>query len=136
MASETYRRALPSERFEGPQPTSKVHGKDYFNNCWISYGLPFQQVVAKHVEHTFAASRAYILSSRTLANTTSALRDLQAALEGRVVGVKMGLKAHTSWDDVLAMKRECQEANVDIIITLGGGTLTDAAKLLSLVSSS
>ncbi|VDB99489.1 unnamed protein product [Peniophora sp. CBMAI 1063] len=133
MASETYRRAIPPERTQGPQPTSKVSERTIFNNCWISYGLPFHEAVAKHVANTFGASRAYILSSRTLANTTSALRDLEAALEGRVAGVKMGLKAHTSWDDILSMKRECEKAKVDVIITLGGGSLTDAAKMLSLV---
>ncbi|KZV70554.1 Dehydroquinate synthase-like protein [Peniophora sp. CONT] len=133
MATETYRLAVPSERTQEPQPTSKASERTIFNNCYISYGLPFQDAVAKHVEHTFGASRAYILASRTLANTTTALRELQDALQGRVVGVKMGLKAHTSWDDILSMKRDCEEANVDVIITLGGGSLTDAAKLLSLV---
>ena len=133
MTSETYRLAVPSERTQGPQPASQVTEHTIFNNCHISYGLPFQEAVVNHVERTFGAKRAYILVSRTLANTTSALRDLQTALGDRVVGVKMGLKAHTSWNDVLAMKRECEEANVDVIITLGGGSLTDAAKLLSLV---
>ena len=135
MASETYRRAIASEHTQGPQPASKVSDGVIFNDCFISYGLAFQEAVAKHVEHTFHASRAYILASKTLAETTSALRDLEGALAGRVVGVKTGLRAHTSWNDVLAMKRECEEAKVDVIITLGGGTLTDAAKLLSLASS-
>ena len=134
MTSEIYRRAiLSSEYDQGPQPASKVSDGSLLNNCWISYGLPFQETVAKHVVHTFGASRAYVLASRTLAETTSAFRDLESSLAGRIVGMKTGIRAHTFWDDVLVMKRECEEANVDVIITLGGGTLTDAAKLLSLV---
>ena len=133
MTTETYRLAVPTERTQDTQPASKVSDKTIFNNCWISYGLPFQETVAKHVVHTFGASRVYVLASRTLVETTSAFHDLESSLAGRIVGMKTGIRAPTFWNDVLVMKRECEEANVDVIITLGGGTLTDAAKLLSLV---
>jgi alcohol dehydrogenase class IV len=132
--SDTYRLALQPERTRGTLPPSKSpHSPVLYNNCHISYGLPFHRAVAAHIVSTFNASRTYILASRTLANSTSALRDLQNVLGERVAGVKTGLKSHTSWDDVLAMKRECVELGVDVIVTLGGGSLSDAAKLLSLV---
>ncbi|KAF7300557.1 alcohol dehydrogenase [Mycena chlorophos] len=134
MAVETYRLALPADRTDN-SPTTKfsTFKLEIYNNAHISYGLPFHQAVAKHVESTFGASRAYILVSKTLANTSNALQDLKDALGDKVAGVKMGLKAHTSWSDVLDMKHEFVELKADIIVTLGGGSLTDAAKLLSLV---
>jgi alcohol dehydrogenase class IV len=135
MTNETYRRAILPNRTPEPLPLSNAPAgaMNIFNNCHISYGIPFQLACAAHLESTFHASRAYILASRTLACTTSALDDLKDTLKDKVAGVKIGLKAHTSWNDVLEMRRECLELNVDVIITLGGGSLTDAAKLLSLV---
>lgn len=134
---ETYRLTVPLDSTKGQLPPSKAGAghSSMFNNCHISYGLPFQIACAKHIDSTFHASRVYILSSRTLAEKTSSLRDLQEALGDKIVGVKTGLKAHTSWNDVLYMKRECLDLKVDVIVTLGGGSLSDAAKMLSLVSN-
>ena len=133
---EVYRLAVGSDRTEGPQPTSNAPSLKLFNNCYVSYGIPFEVACAKHAGTTFNSSRIYIVSSRTLAESTDALSKLRDALQDKVVGVKTGLKAHTSWNDILAMKRECVDLGVDLIVTLGGGSLTDAAKLLSLVSGS
>ncbi|KAF7300550.1 Fe-containing alcohol dehydrogenase [Mycena chlorophos] len=131
---ETYRLAVPTS--QNPSTIQSNHPNPLegtFNNTHITYGLPFQEAAAKHLVSTFDASRVYILASRTLATRFSALQDLKDALGAKVVGVKIGLKAHTSWDEVLEMKQECVELNVDAIVTLGGGSLTDAAKLLTLV---
>nr|GAT51986.1 alcohol dehydrogenase [Mycena chlorophos] len=115
--TETYRLALPADRTNNSPTTNFTFVKlEIYNNTHISYGLPFHQAVAKHVESTFNASRAYILASRTLANTSSALQDLKDALGGKVAGVKVGLKAHTSWNDVLDMKNEFLALNADIIV--------------------
>ncbi|KAI0030455.1 putative Fe-containing alcohol dehydrogenase [Vararia minispora EC-137] len=133
--TETYRLAIPYDRAKGPLPPSNASDRQFtlYNNVYITYGLSFQLAVAKHVQDTLQASRAYVLVSKTLAQNTNALKDLEGALGDKIVGVKSGLKAHTSWGDVLSMKRECEELKADVIITLGGGSLTDAAKLLSLV---
>jgi alcohol dehydrogenase class IV len=104
-----------------------------FNNCDVSYGLPFPVAGAKHAEETFHAQRIFIIVSSTLASTTSALDDLRTALGTKVVGVKSGLKAHTYFNDIIAIAEECRELNVDLIVTLGGGSLSDAAKMVSLV---
>ncbi|KAI0033298.1 putative Fe-containing alcohol dehydrogenase [Vararia minispora EC-137] len=125
-SAETYRLAIPND-------PNKDHPVVTFNNVYISYGLPFPIAIAKHTQGTFHASRAYVLASKTIAERTSSLKELEEALSGKIVGIKTGLKAHTSWGDVLSMKRECEVLKADIIITLGGGTLTDAAKLLSLI---
>ena len=136
-STETYRLAVPIDPSKGPLPLSNAINQpmSFYNNVHISYGLPFHIAVAKHARDTFHASRVYVLASKTLADTTSMLQDLETALSGKIVGTKTGLKAHTSWGDVLSMKKECEELKADVIVTLGGGSLTDAAKLLSLVSS-
>ncbi|KAJ6601297.1 putative Fe-containing alcohol dehydrogenase [Mycena vulgaris] len=134
MASqEIFRSAVPS--YPGPLPNSRASYSygNIFNNCDISYGLPFPAACTKHAEETFHASRILILSSATLARSTSALSDLQAALGAKVVAVKSGLRAHTYFSDILAAAEECRALGVDLIVTLGGGTLTDAAKMIALV---
>ncbi|KAJ6584020.1 putative Fe-containing alcohol dehydrogenase [Mycena vulgaris] len=134
MASqEIFRSAVPS--YPGPLPNSRAsysHGS-IFNNCDISYGLPFPAACAKHAEETFHATRILILSSATLARSTSALSDLQVALGAKVAAVKSGLRAHTYFSDIFAAAEECRALGADLIVTLGGGSLTDAAKMIALV---
>ena len=113
---ETYRPAFPT--------------RDYPH---ISYGLPFPQASAKHVLSTFNASRVYILSSGSLARNTDALIRLQAALGDKVVGTRIGMKSHTMWSEVLQVTREARALGADLLITLGAGSLTDAAKIVAFV---
>ncbi|KAJ7763567.1 putative Fe-containing alcohol dehydrogenase [Mycena maculata] len=133
MSQETFRPAVPP--YSGPLPLSRAPKAlgSLFNNCDISYGLPFPTACAKHAEETFHAQRVFIIASSTLARTTSALDDLQAALGTKVVGVKSGLKAHTYFSDVIAIAQECRKLDADLIVTLGGGSLSDAAKMVSLI---
>jgi alcohol dehydrogenase class IV len=104
------------------------------NNCYVSYGLPFTEACAKHAEDTFHAKRVLILSSGTLAHSSSALADLQAALGPKVALVKTGLRAHTYFNEILTITEESRVLGVDLVVTLGGGSLTDAAKMIVLVS--
>ncbi len=100
----------------------------------VSYGLPFPETCAKHVETTFKASRVYIIASGSLARNMDALTRLQNALDGKVVGTRMGLKPHTQLDEVLEMIQEAESLDTDIIVTLGAGTTSDAAKIVAFVS--
>ncbi len=52
----------------------------------VTYGLPYTEACRKHVEQTFKASRVYIISSASLARDTTALSDLQQALDGKLAG--------------------------------------------------
>ncbi|KAJ7930676.1 putative Fe-containing alcohol dehydrogenase [Mycena leptocephala] len=103
------------------QPGGVVHIR-LLNNCYVSYGLPFTEACAKHAEDTFHAKRVLILSSGTLARSSSALADLQAALGPKVALVKTGLRAHTYFNEILTIAEESR--------VLG---LTDAAKMIVLV---
>lgn len=101
----------------------------------VSQGLPFPEACLKHVSTTFNASRVYIISSGSLARNTDALERLQRALEGKVVGTRVGMKPHTYFGEVLEIVRDAREARADCIVTLGGGSLADGAKVVALVSS-
>ncbi|KAF7342487.1 Fe-containing alcohol dehydrogenase [Mycena venus] len=130
---QSLRPAVPP--YPGPLPNSKADYADgyVFNNCDVSFGVPFPSACAKHAGETFDATRVFILSSATLANSTSALSDLKAALGAKVAGVKFGFKAHTYFSEIFETAEECRGLGVDLIVTLGGGSLTDLAKMITLV---
>ena len=100
----------------------------------ISYGLPFTELCRKHVEETYKVSRVYVLVSRTLANKTPALKQLQDTLGDKIVGTRIGMTPHTLFSECYGVVEECRRLDADFIITLGAGSLTDAAKLIAFVS--
>lgn len=116
FGTETFRLAFPDA--EDP-PYNKV-----------SYGLRFTEAVPKHVEHTFHAQRAYLLASPSLSKSTSNVRDLEAALGTRHAGTWLGIKPHTPWDQLVPIINDMRDKKADCLITLGGGSLTDGAKMI------
>jgi alcohol dehydrogenase class IV len=98
----------------------------------ISYGLRFPESCQRHCRDTFNSSKAFVLCSKTLSEKTDALDRLLSALEGRLAGVRIGIDPHTPISQVLEVVRDIRGLDVDCIITLGAGSLTDAAKLVRL----
>lgn len=97
----------------------------------ISYGIPFPEAAAKHIKE----KRIGVLISGTLNRNTDALQRVQKALgEERIVFVKAGLRPHTYWSEMLDMASLVLEKKPDVLLTIGGGSLTDAAKVIALVS--
>lgn len=108
---------------------------DEYEKPLISYGgLPFAQTCRKHIDgEGFRASRVYIIASETLSKTTTALQDLCQALDGKVAGVKTGMSPHSLMGECLEVMRNIRRVDADCIVTLGGGSLTDAAKIIAYV---
>ncbi len=124
MAQETYRTAF-------------AEGEAQEFASYISYGLAYPEACVKHVSETFHAIRVYILASGSLSRNTDAVDRLINTLnqdvgEQTVVGVKKGIRSHTYFSDVLDIVNEAKKCNTDCLVTLGAGSLTDAAKAVSL----
>ncbi|KAL4896487.1 hypothetical protein BDV59DRAFT_198860 [Aspergillus ambiguus] len=99
----------------------------------ISYGLSFAAAAAQHVKQTFQASRVYVICSRSLARSTDTLAQLQQSLGAdTVVGVRKGMQSHTLWSEVLEIVHDARRAQADLLLTVGGGSLTDGAKVVAL----
>jgi alcohol dehydrogenase class IV len=104
---------------------------------YISYGRPYDESCAKHIQETFHASRVYIVASRSLSQNTDKLDKLIEAIgKDKVVGVRKGIIPHSPWSEILSIAAECRTAEADCIVTLGAGSLTDSAKLVVLVKPS
>jgi alcohol dehydrogenase class IV len=102
----------------------------------LTYGAPYDELCAKHVQNTFHASRVYIIASGTLSHQTDRVERLISSIgRDRVVGVKKGMAQHTPWTDIIDITNECRQLHVGCIVTLGAGSLTDGGKIIVLVSS-
>jgi hypothetical protein len=99
----------------------------------ISYGLPFTDSCMKHITKTFKTSRVYLIASTSLTHNTSHTSSFQAALGSRLVKTRVGMTPHTLMSEVLEIVEECRMLEVDCIVTLGGGSISDGAKIISFV---
>ncbi|KAJ5679016.1 hypothetical protein N7462_007260 [Penicillium macrosclerotiorum] len=99
----------------------------------LSYGIAFPAAAARHVAETFGASRVYVICSGSLARNTDALDRLMDALGAdKIVGCRIGMQSHTLWSEVLQIVEEARNVHADMLLTLGGGSLTDGAKIIAL----
>lgn len=96
----------------------------------ISFGRPFAETCSKHVRDRFESTRVYIIASRSLSQNTSSLNDLESALGDRVAGIHIGISPHTPLPEIVAILTEVKSLNIDCMMTLGAGSITDGAKLI------
>ncbi|KAL4960214.1 iron-containing alcohol dehydrogenase [Aspergillus stella-maris] len=100
----------------------------------LSYGVSFPEAVSRHVVDTFNAKRVYMICSGSLSKNTDALDRIAQTLQRvkvEIVGKRIGMKSHTLWSEVLEITADARDCEADLILTLGGGTLTDGAKVIS-----
>lgn len=116
---------------------SESFGPAFAHRDWplLSFGLRFSESVLKHAEDTFHASRIYIICSASLARNTTYLDELRKTLGSKVAGVRVGMKPHSLWSEILQVVADARKCDADLIVTLGAGSLTDAAKVVSFVST-
>ena len=103
----------------------------YPNTQRIIFGTPFAPALAKELE-TVGAQRVFVLASGSLTRHTDAVDQLRAVLGARCVGVFSDMPAHTPRVAVVKAAHEAIDAQADLILTLGGGSITDAGKMLTL----
>ena len=77
-------------------------------------------------------SRACLLVSHSLRTGTSAVSNLEEALGDAAAGTYSGMPPHTPREAVIECAALARESRADIIVTLGGGSLTDAGKVVQL----
>jgi len=96
----------------------------------IVFGKPFVEALREEADR-LSAERIYVLASGTLARETQCIEELRTALNGKIAGVYDRLRPHVQRDDIIEATAEARAANADLILTVGGGTPTDAAKMVS-----
>jgi maleylacetate reductase len=97
----------------------------------VVFGKPYVEALAGEVDR-LEARAVFVLASGTLARETDLVERLRQMLGNRFAGLCAKIGAHTPRTDVVAAANMAREANADLIVTLGGGSVTDAAKMVGL----
>jgi maleylacetate reductase len=97
----------------------------------VVFGKPNADALAQEVDQLDARA-VFVLASGTLARETDLVERLQQMLGNRFAGLCAKIGAHTPRTDVVAAANMAREVGADLIVTLGGGSVTDAAKMVGL----
>ena len=96
----------------------------------VVYGRPFAEALRERVEAS-GANSVFLLASGTIARETDMVGQIRTALGNRLAGVFAKIGAHTPRLDVVEAANAARAAGTDLLATVGGGSVTDAAKMVA-----
>ena len=97
----------------------------------VVYGRPAAEAVAEEARK-LGASRVLLMVSHSLNNNTQEIEAVRRALGNLCCGTFHAMAPHTPRKDVIAATRLAREVDTDLIVTIGGGSITDGAKAVLL----
>lgn len=97
----------------------------------VTYGKPVAEALVAAADRAGAA-RVFLMASRSLVARGEEIGLATEALGDRLCGVYSGMPAHTPRDAVLEAAAGARRGGADMIATIGGGSITDAAKAVTL----
>ncbi|WP_349627780.1 iron-containing alcohol dehydrogenase [Rhodopseudomonas sp. BR0C11] len=97
----------------------------------VVYGQPAAEALAAQLDR-IEAQRALLMVSGTLNRTTDEIAKIKDALGSRCAGVFDAMPAHTPRAAVIAATEQARAIKADIIVTVGGGSITDGAKAVQI----
>jgi maleylacetate reductase len=97
----------------------------------VVFGVNAAEAVS-HQARRLDASRVFLMVSGTLNRETDEIDKVRRALGNKCVGAFDRMPAHTPRAAVIAAANQAREAKADLIVTFGGGSITDGAKAVQL----
>jgi maleylacetate reductase len=97
----------------------------------VIFGRPAVETVLGEIERR-RARRAFVIAGNSLAQASGVLEALRGALRDRFAGSWTRIAAHPPRPDVVAAAAAAAAVDADLIITIGGGSVTDAGKMVRL----
>ncbi len=97
----------------------------------VVFGKPAAEAVAVQAQRLNAA-RVFLMVSGTLNRETGEIDKIRHALGERCVGIFDRMPAHTPRSAVIAATEMASATRADLIVTIGGGSITDGAKAVQL----
>ena len=97
----------------------------------VVFGQPAAEAVAAQLDRLHL-SRAFLMVSGTLNRNTDEIDKIRKSLGRRYVGSFDAMPPHTPREAVVAAAEQARTAGADIIVTVGGGSITDGAKAVQL----
>ncbi|TWT04993.1 iron-containing alcohol dehydrogenase [Reyranella sp. CPCC 100927] len=97
----------------------------------VIFGRACADVVAEEATR-LGATRIFVIASGTLNRTTDVVSRLVTGLGNRHATTWDRIAAHTPRTDCVEAANAARDAKADLIVTIGGGSVTDAGKLVQL----
>ena len=97
----------------------------------VLFGVSAADAVAQQARE-LGATRVFLMVSGTLNRETDEIARVRSALGNLCAGVFDKMPAHTPRQAVVAAANQAREAGADLIVTIGGGSITDGAKTVQL----
>jgi maleylacetate reductase len=97
----------------------------------VVFGRPAEQAIADQAEKR-GAQRVFLIASGTLNRETDEIARVVSALGERYAGLYDSMPSHTPRDAVLAASGAAREAGADLLVTFGGGSVTDGGKIVQI----
>jgi maleylacetate reductase len=97
----------------------------------VVFGRPAAEAVVEQMDRLHTA-RAFLMVSGTLNRDTGEIENIRKAMGPRCAGTFDAMPPHTPREAVVAATEQARAANADLIVTVGGGSITDGAKAVQL----
>src|SRR5215468_2147409 len=97
----------------------------------VVFGRAAAEVVSEEARRR-EAEQVFVMASGTLNRTTDEVTKVRRALGNRFAGLFDRMPPHTPRRAVIEAAAAAREAGADLIVTIGGGSVTDGAKAVQL----
>ncbi len=97
----------------------------------LIYGKPAAAALAVEVER-IGARKVFLVVSGTMNRTTDEVEKVRSALRDRYAGTYDGIPPFTPRSAVLEAAQLARSAGTDLVVTFGGGSVTEAGKMVRL----
>jgi maleylacetate reductase len=97
----------------------------------VIFGRPAAATIVAEAER-LGAERVFLLTGRTLNRNTDEVEKVRGALGSRFAGVHDHMPAHSPRDAVVSCANEARAVGTDLLVTFGGGSVTDGGKAVTI----
>ena len=97
----------------------------------VLFGMPAAEAIPE-LARRYDARRVFLMVSGTLDRETDEIEKVRRALGERCAGTFDRMPPHTPRRAVIEAANQAREARTDLIVTIGGGSITDGAKAVQL----
>lgn len=97
----------------------------------VVFGKPAAEAVAEQAQR-LGATRVFLMVSNTLNKNTDEIEKVRRALGNRCAAIFDQMPPHTPRSAVIKATQAARAAKADLIVTIGGGSITDAAKAVQM----
>ena len=95
----------------------------------VRFGERAAQSIAAEAE-MMDAKRVVIIASKSLCDKTDEITQVEKALGARHAATFSGIEPHVPRNNVMEATDTAREAKTDLIVSIGGGSVTDCAKIV------